>query len=68
MRKNDCWITWVALTPAIMAVFAAITTLYVGKYSSRTIMHQALGIRKRQEAKGKKVIPLESLNPFLREV
>lgn len=39
--KPDRWITWVALTTAIMAVFAAITTLYVGKYSSRAIMHQA---------------------------
>ncbi len=39
--KPDRWMTWVALTTAIMAVFAAITTLYVGKYSSRTIMHQA---------------------------
>lgn len=33
--------TWIALTTALMAVFAAITTLYVGKFSSRTILSQA---------------------------
>ena len=38
--KPDRWITWVALTTAIMAVLAAVTTLYVGKYSSRAILHQ----------------------------
>lgn len=32
--------TWVALTTAIMAVFAAVTTLYVGKYSSRAVLNQ----------------------------
>lgn len=35
------WNTWIALTTAIMAVFAAVTTLYVGKYSSRTVLFQA---------------------------
>ncbi len=33
--------TWIALTTALMAVLAAITTLYVGKYSSRTVLFQA---------------------------
>ncbi len=38
--KPDRWISWVALATAIMAVFAAITTLYLGKYSSRAILNQ----------------------------
>ena len=38
--KPDRFMTWIALTTAIMAVFAAITTLYVGKYSSRAVLHQ----------------------------
>jgi hypothetical protein len=40
-EKKDNWTSWVALTTAILAVFAAVTTLYVGKYSSRTILSQA---------------------------
>ncbi len=40
-EKKDTWTSWVALTTAILAVFAAVTTLYVGKYSSRTILSQA---------------------------
>jgi hypothetical protein len=38
--KQDKWMTWVALTTAIMAVLAAITTLYMGKFSSRAILMQ----------------------------
>ena len=38
--KQDRWMSWVALATAIMAVFAAITTLYVGKYSSRAVLQQ----------------------------
>jgi hypothetical protein len=38
--KQDRWMSWVALATAIMAVLAAITTLYVGKYSSRAVLHQ----------------------------
>src|SRR5512136_2011589 len=38
--KPDRFMTWIALTTAIMAVLAAITTLYVGKYSSRAVLHQ----------------------------
>lgn len=38
--KQDRWITWVALSTALMAVLAAITTLYVGKYSSRAVLLQ----------------------------
>ena len=34
------WMSLVALATAAMAVFAAVTTLYVGKYSSRAILHQ----------------------------
>jgi len=38
--KVETWMSWVALATAIMAVLAAITTLYLGKYSSRAILHQ----------------------------
>ena len=38
--KPDRWMSLVALATAIMAVLAAITTLYLGKYSSRAILHQ----------------------------
>ncbi|MDD5168180.1 MAG: DUF4337 domain-containing protein [Syntrophales bacterium] len=39
-EKKERWMTWVALTTAVLAVFAAVTTLYVGKYSSRAVMGQ----------------------------
>ena len=39
-NNQDRWMTWVALTTAVMAVLAAITTLYMGKYSSRAILLQ----------------------------
>lgn len=39
-NKPDKWMSWVALSTAIMAVLAAVTTLYMGKYSSRAILHQ----------------------------
>ena len=39
-QKQDNWMTWLALSTAIMAVLAAITTLYMGKFSSRAILHQ----------------------------
>jgi hypothetical protein len=38
--KPDTWMSWVALATAIMAVLAAVTTLYMGKYSSRAILNQ----------------------------
>jgi len=38
--KPDKWMSWVALATAIMAVFAAVTTLYMGKYTSRAILNQ----------------------------
>jgi hypothetical protein len=38
--KPDRFMTWIALTTAIMAVLAAITTLYAGKYSSRAVLYQ----------------------------
>jgi hypothetical protein len=38
--KTETWMSWVALATAIMAVLAAITTLYLGKYSSRAILNQ----------------------------
>jgi len=39
-KKPDTWMSWVALATAIMAVLAAVTTLYLGKYSSRAILNQ----------------------------
>lgn len=38
--KQDRWTTWVALTTTALAVMAAITTLYLGKFSSRAILLQ----------------------------
>lgn len=38
--KQDPWTTWVALTTTALAVMAAITTLYLGKFSSRAILLQ----------------------------
>ena len=38
--KPDRFLMWIALSTAAMAVLAALTTLYVGKYSSRTILMQ----------------------------
>jgi hypothetical protein len=37
---KDKWQGWLALSTAIMAVLAALTTLYMGKFSSRAIMAQ----------------------------
>ena len=39
---KEKWQGWLALSTAIMAVLAALTTLYMGKYSSRAIMNQGL--------------------------
>lgn len=38
--QKEKWQGWLALSTAIMAVLAALTTLYMGKYSSRAIMGQ----------------------------
>jgi Domain of unknown function (DUF4337) len=38
--KPDRWMSLVALATAVMAVFATVTTLYIGKYSSRAILNQ----------------------------
>jgi len=37
---KEKWMGWLALSTAIMAVLAALTTLYMGKFSSRAIMAQ----------------------------
>lgn len=37
---KEKWQGWLALSTAIMAVLAALTTLYMGKFSSRAIMSQ----------------------------
>ena len=39
-EKKEKWQGWLALTTAIVAVLAALTTLYMGKYSSRAILAQ----------------------------
>ncbi|MBK5277207.1 MAG: DUF4337 domain-containing protein [Desulfuromonadales bacterium] len=39
-EKKEKWMGWLALSTAIMAVLAALTTLYMGKFSSRAIMAQ----------------------------
>ena len=39
-EKKEKWTSWLALSTAIMAVMAALTTLYMGKFSSRAIMAQ----------------------------
>jgi hypothetical protein len=38
--KEEKWMGYLALSTAIMAVLAALTTLYMGKFSSRAIMSQ----------------------------
>ncbi len=38
--KPDRWMSWMALATTAMAVFAAVTMLYVGKYYSRAILNQ----------------------------
>lgn len=40
--QKEKWHGWLALSTAIMAVLAALTTLYMGKFSSRAIMAQGL--------------------------
>lgn len=39
-EQKEKWQGWLALSTAIIAVLAALTTLYMGKYSSRAIMAQ----------------------------
>ncbi|HTZ17994.1 MAG TPA: DUF4337 domain-containing protein [Dissulfurispiraceae bacterium] len=39
-EKKETWITWLALTTAFLAVFAAVTTMFMGKYSTRAILIQ----------------------------
>jgi hypothetical protein len=41
-KAKERWMGWLALSTAIMAVLAALTTLYMGKFSSRAIMTQGL--------------------------
>ncbi len=40
-NKIDAWVGGVALSTAVIAVFAAITTLYMGKFSSRAVLSKA---------------------------
>ncbi|MBT0664398.1 DUF4337 family protein [Geobacter pelophilus] len=38
--QKERWMSALALSTAVMAVLAAVTTLYVGKYSSRAVLMQ----------------------------
>jgi len=40
-EKKESWVTFLALTTAILAVLAAVTTMFMGKYSTRTVLLQA---------------------------
>jgi len=40
-KRNEAWVGGVALSTAVIAVFAAVTTLYVGKFSSRAVLFKA---------------------------
>lgn len=40
-QRNESWVGGVALSTAIVAVMAAVTTLYVGKFSSRAVLSKA---------------------------
>jgi len=40
-KTNEAWVGGVALSTAVIAVFAAVTTLYVGKFSSRAVLFKA---------------------------
>ncbi len=40
-KKTEAWVGGVALSTAVIAVFAAVTTLYVGKFSSRAVLFKA---------------------------
>ena len=39
-ENKGTWITWLALTTAFLAVFAAVTTMYMGKFANRAILIQ----------------------------
>ncbi|BCS52316.1 DUF4337 domain-containing protein [Geobacter sp. SVR] len=69
-QKKDRWMGYLALSTAIMAVLAALTTLYMGKYSSRAILaqgqesdqwafYQAKSIKQHTFDLGKKALELQ---------
>lgn len=69
-EKKERWMGYLALSTAIMAVLAALTTLYMGKYSSRAIMaqgqesdqwayYQAKSIKQHTFELGKKALELQ---------
>ncbi len=39
-EQKERWVSYLAMSTAVMAVLAALTTLYVGKYSSRAVLMQ----------------------------
>src|SRR5512140_1058208 len=78
--QKDKWQGWLALSTAIMAVLAALTTLYMGKYSSRAIMaqgqesdqwayYQAKSIKEHSFTMSKKILELQLMSqkrmPFM---
>ena len=38
--NKERWLSWLALSTAFMAVISAVTTMYMGKYSSRAVLMQ----------------------------
>jgi hypothetical protein len=38
--NKERWLSWLALSTAFMAVISAITTMYMGKFSSRAVLMQ----------------------------
>jgi len=69
-EQKEKWQGWLALSTAIVAVLAALTTLYMGKYSSRAIMaqgqesdqwafYQAKGIKQHNFEMGRKALELQ---------
>jgi hypothetical protein len=38
--NRERWLSWLALSTAFMAVISAVTTMYMGKYSSRAVLMQ----------------------------
>jgi len=38
--NKERWLSWLALSTAFMAVIAAVTTMYMGKFSSKAVLMQ----------------------------
>jgi hypothetical protein len=38
--NKERWLSWLALSTAFMAVISAVTTMYMGKFSSKAVLMQ----------------------------